>query len=163
MKKIKPNPNDSNNTTVIRTSINKYWYQDNLRAADFKWCAPLCLITYSVQYITSSFCVIGRSLNRLDSSITFDLYLRKFQFEYVKYSYRTIVTVNLTKCAAWYRRNGWDKRSPYNELPYRVMVGKSRAISIHGNVQNYNDSFDKSAVPVIYCWFFFTVQEESER
>lgn len=63
------------NAIAARTSIKKYLYQGNFIPYDFKWCAPLCFITYSVQYITSSFCVFGRSLNLLESAIAFALYL----------------------------------------------------------------------------------------
>ncbi len=57
------------------TSNNKYWYNGISALATLKWGAPLCLITYSVQYIAVSRGDIGRSLKILDSFCIFSWYL----------------------------------------------------------------------------------------
>lgn len=62
------------------TSNKKYWYHVRFRPWDFKCAAPLCRITYSVQYTTDFSGVIGRSLNIFKAIFAFSVYLKsKYQ------------------------------------------------------------------------------------
>lgn len=68
-----------NNTAPI-TSDKKYWYNDKFRPLDFNCGAPLCRMTYSVQYTTFFSGDIGWSLNTFEAILAFSAYLKQSDY-----------------------------------------------------------------------------------